>query len=211
MGDPWTSGDFEKLKYSADREHELKLNEFTHNLEMEQLKLLILLNGGAAAALLAFAEKAASGRTLGWLMAPVALWLVGLGLGAVATLTMRDAQALFAKAYRHRRQAADTGRLPIARAPAFVPTKRDAALLMEFGKGGGREGQDGDSSTVRQQRLADASLYCAGTRNEKVKPLSLWSVAFFMSGAVAAGAVIILVPPTREATSTRMQTAAPDR
>src|SRR4051812_27447431 len=94
--------DFERVKYERDREHELALNEFTHNLEVEQLKLLILLNGGAATALLAFAEHSAA--SVQWLMLPVLLWLLGLCAGAAATLRMRKAQAKYSKAYRHRRQ-----------------------------------------------------------------------------------------------------------
>jgi len=39
--------DFEICKYQLDRAHELELNRFAHGLEIERLKILQLVNGGA--------------------------------------------------------------------------------------------------------------------------------------------------------------------
>src|SRR3954471_19675413 len=101
--------DFERVKYERDRAHELALNEFTHNLEVTQLKLLIVLNGGAATPLLTFVEHSAG--SLRWLMLPVFVWLIGLFTGALATLKMRKAQAQYGKFYRHSRQVTESLRL----------------------------------------------------------------------------------------------------
>jgi hypothetical protein len=209
---------FETTKYERDREHELKLNEFTHNLEMEQLKLLILLNGGAATALLAFAEKAASGPGLCLLAIPIALWLAGLGVGAYATILMREAQSLFGKSYRHRRTAVEA--VHNAASATFKPTDREKKWLAEFerfektaksstpeSRGPQAAASDAPRATaqpsdtpvkpedgVNHARMADAALHCAGTRNDRVKWTSLASVGLFILGAAAAAAILILAP-----------------
>lgn len=101
------SVDFELTKYGYDRQHEIELNKFTHALEVEQLKLLILLNGGGAAALLSFADTSGFSMSLAGLFVPVLLWILGLGSAATATLRMRQLQAEYTKAYRHRRNATE--------------------------------------------------------------------------------------------------------
>ncbi|MEA3001394.1 MAG: hypothetical protein QOH81_182 [Sphingomonadales bacterium] len=206
-----TETDFELVKYERDREHELALNEFTHNLEVEQLKLLILLNGGAAAALLTFAEH--SGSTVRWLMLPVVIWLIGLSTGAWATLKMREAQSGFGKFYRHRRNATEVRRLigrrklpldisdkelkdlaryaPEEPAPGATPATQDAALLHD--------------------RLADLVFDRARKAAAGIDPLSYVSLGAFVAGALTAAAVIAFVPPHEAARSPTANASAPAR
>jgi hypothetical protein len=200
--DPRTDADFDTIKYERDREHELKLNEFTHNLELEQLRLLILLNGGATTAVLAFAEKSASPQTLQALLAAVIVWLVGLGAGAWATLAMREAQSLFAKSYRHRRNAREIRRAPHSGTGTIPPSAYELGLLIESGQLKRQKGflaifrrvKSKQPTAVLHDDMAKAARHCAFARSGTVYRLSVASLILFVAGAIAASAGLLGAP-----------------
>jgi len=105
--------DFELKKYELDREHELELNKIAHALEIERLKVLQLLNGGAFTVLAAFAPGLLRSHGLSRPLALLAAasWVVGLGAASWATQKQLDAQGKFNKAYRCRRNAVELRRL----------------------------------------------------------------------------------------------------
>ncbi len=99
---------FLETKYELDRAHELELNKFTHVLEVERLKLLLLLNGGAVGLWLGFLKATAkqSSITLGWAQGlPVLLWLIGTLLAALAFHKGLATQRAFTQAYHNQRRA----------------------------------------------------------------------------------------------------------
>jgi hypothetical protein len=183
--------DFDTVKYERDREHELALNEYTHNLEVEQLKLLILLNGGAATAVIAFAEKAALGSAVAGLVLPVLLWLAGLYKGAEATLTMREAQSKFSQFYRHRRHASEARLSSSGSEPPFLSAEERARLKVIAKKDSdvARALDDDDGETLHQA-LARQVIAQARALNSRVEPMSRRSLHYFVAGAVVAALVI---------------------
>lgn len=206
--------DFELTKYGYDRQHELELNKFTHNLEMEQLKLLILLNGGAATALLTFADGSILARTLPWLLLPVLLWLAGLIIGAWATIEMRDAQSGYSKFYRHRRNATEWDYLVYAfrRRGLDYPigiSQKEKGLLETIA----RDDDDRIAKALRvkdgavlHDRLAKFTIRRARRVNDRIVPLTRFSLGLFVAGVVAAAGVTALAPPPDDA---RAGTQAP--
>ncbi|HEY1604570.1 MAG TPA: hypothetical protein VGF77_03125 [Allosphingosinicella sp.] len=203
--------DFELVKYERDREHELALNEFTHRLEVEQLKLLILLNGGAATALLAFAEH--DSAAVRWLAVPVVLWLAGLVAGALATMRMRKAQAFYGKFYRHRRQVTEFLRLAGRRKlpPSLsIEDRKDLETLAET-QAAVAAALATENLPGLHASLAEIAIAKARTGNEGVTPLSHASLCAFLAGALAAAAVMILVPPAETAKPAAPQLSAPAR
>lgn len=190
--------DFEAIKYGYDREHELELNKFTHNLEVEQLKLLILLNGGAATALLAFADGPVAANAVAWLLLPVLLWLIGLVVAAWATLTMREAQSAFSKFYRHRRNAtewrllADAFRQRGVALPLGISDDEEERLVRLANRGDSdvaRALQEPDGALIHE-RLAKLTIGDARQASQRVLPLSVISLAFFLAGALCAAGVM---------------------
>jgi hypothetical protein len=183
--------DFDTVKYERDREHELALNEYTHNLEVEQLKLLILLNGGAATAVIAFAEKASLGIAVAGLVVPVLLWLAGLYKGAQATLTMREAQSKFSKFYRHRRHAGEA-RLssPGSEPPFLSPEERATLKAMAKNDADLTRALAADDGETLHQALAGEAIAQARDLNSQVEPMSRTSLHYFVAGAIVAALVI---------------------
>ena len=183
--------DFELAKYESDRDHEIKLNEFTHALEVEQLKLLIFLNGGAAAALLTFAEKAPASANRGAFLGAIGCWLAGLVVGAVATFTMRTAQSLFGKAYRHRRNAVEWRRLTGSqekRERLIGPAEAELVQRLD-------PPPDADATgDILYDRTATLIIADARAANRRIFPLSVISILLFLAGAVSAAFLVIAVP-----------------
>lgn len=105
--------DFEIRKYELDRAHELELNKFAHGLEIERLKILQLVNGGAFTVLVAFAPGLLRvGGSAGTLALAAALcWVAGLGGAALATHIQLGSQANFNRSVRYRRNALEWRRL----------------------------------------------------------------------------------------------------
>lgn len=197
---------FELLKYELDRAHELELNKFTHNLEMDQLKLLILLNGGAATALLTFADGAILARTLPWLLLPVLLWLAGLIIGAQATIKMREAQSAYAKFYRHRRNATESRHLAAAFRrrsldfPLGLSLKEEQRLQKVAERGNeplAEALRTGDGAVLHDQ-LAELTIAEARDVNERIGPLTRISLRLFVAGVVAAAGVTAAVPSDQQ-------------
>lgn len=101
--------DFELHKYELDRAHEIELNKFAHALEIERLKVLQILNGGAFTVLVAFAPSVFGGGGQGAIFAPLAAlcWIFGLGTAAAATHIQLRSQRNVNQAYRLRRNAVE--------------------------------------------------------------------------------------------------------
>jgi hypothetical protein len=99
---------FLQRKYELDRLHELELNKFTHAFELEQAKLLFILNGAAFTVLLALMETGGTGRDPGLLHLAAMLWLMGLVAAVVAGRLALGAQLEFTRAYHNRRRATET-------------------------------------------------------------------------------------------------------
>jgi hypothetical protein len=104
---PPTALEFLDKKYALDREHELELNKFTHVFEVERLKLLLLLNGGAAGLWLGFLKTGGEhAATVSLQQAvPVFLWVFGTLLAAGAFHYALKTQRDFTRAYHNRRRA----------------------------------------------------------------------------------------------------------
>jgi hypothetical protein len=203
--------DFELTKYGHDRGHELELNKFTHTLEMEQLKLLILLNGGAATALIAFADEVGIRGDLVTLLAPVLLWLCGLGAGAWATMTMREAQSKYAQAYRFRRNATEWRQLAERFGPHVLgerlgeldPDTVTAAEQELIDRRATRKAREllnwpSDPPAAGGAALRDAAAIvafrAAGKANGRIEGLSLVSLALFVLGVLAAAGSVADMP-----------------
>lgn len=105
--------DFELTKYELDRAHELELNKFAHALEIERLKILQLVNGGAFTVLVAFASDLlrVGGDARGYALAAAGCWVFGLTTAAVATQIQVKQQARFNQSVRYRRNATEWRRL----------------------------------------------------------------------------------------------------
>jgi hypothetical protein len=211
--------DFEVAKYGYDRHHEVALNQYTHALEVEQLKLLILLNGGAATALLTFAEDVAVQTSKPWFLAAILCWLVGLAVGAGATIGLRYAQSQYARFYRLRRQATEWRRLRdnfsdnALRLSIGFPTSELLARVRKHERRIRRKAPGSEiPADMRQldevyREIDDAiagadppSLFDAAANavvagahriNDSIFWLSLLSVGFFVAGAIAVTAMVI--------------------
>lgn len=94
-------------KYALDRAYELELNRFTHAYEMEQAKLLFILNGAAFALLLGLLKLGPAAGEPRLVILAAGLWLLGLLTATVAGCLALEAQRAFARAY-HRRRARET-------------------------------------------------------------------------------------------------------
>jgi hypothetical protein len=106
-GETPQAADFELEKYRTDRAHELELNKFTHTLEMERLKILQLLNGGAFTVVVGFSDAlvAATPLSRGFAVIAILCWIVGLAGAAHAAQLALDLQRGFTQAYHNRRRA----------------------------------------------------------------------------------------------------------
>lgn len=101
------SADIEFQKYVCDRAHELELNKFVHVFELERLKILSILNGGAVGIAAGFSEALAKGEgPTQWLAGgAVVSWVLGLLVATWAIQVALKLQANFAQAYRYRRHS----------------------------------------------------------------------------------------------------------
>jgi hypothetical protein len=214
MGDQ--RADFAVTKYGYDREHELELGEFTHSLEMEQIKLLILLNGGAATAFLTFGDKTGLARSVLGLGAPVACWLVGLCVGAAATIQLRRTQTSYTQAFNLRRRAEEWRQLRLKhledaaiRARVNLPDQKALNKLharfpevafVSVSKDGAAHHDCAANLVIRKARKANPWIF----------RLSLASIGLFMAGALLA-TWFILSTPSPPAASPPANTAAATR
>lgn len=182
MTEPTEPGPFETLKYQIDRAHELELNKFTHALEVERLKILFLLNGGAATAWFTFAKDRIEGLsgfyTLLNILGPVAFWLGGLFGAARAAHWALTTQRGFTRAYHQRRRAAEHAWL------AGSPTLPADEAGLRRGLGTRPE----ESLAQCYQRLADTEVDRARADGDKVNHWIETSLYLFGFGAVSAAA-----------------------
>jgi tRNA (cytidine/uridine-2'-O-)-methyltransferase len=167
--------EFQLSKYERDREHELELNKFTHALEVERLKVLQLLNGGAVTVFLGFStlllHNDGAPRRLG--IAAAAAWVAGLVVAAGATQVQLWAQSHFSRAYRLRRTAVEWRGLVMPdneRAGVHGPLRYDkgkpvfATSAEEFEAEATKARGEGESWShwARWMAWASAALFAAG-------------------------------------------------
>lgn len=143
--------EFELEKYRLDRAHELELNRFTHTFEVERLKLLIILNGGAAAAWLTFSKADSTSQqalpALVTLLFAVLPWLFGLWCASHATEHALGTQRSFTQAYHRRRRAAEWRSML-----QYLSRERVASILPSS-----EEQKTGESNVEAFERTADAA------------------------------------------------------
>lgn len=220
MGDGAKSEDFNVIKYGHDRAHELELNKFAHALEVEQLKLLILLNGAAATALLTFAEHGSLQASIWWFATAIGCWILGLALGAYAIIKMQFVQTKFAQSLRHRRCAEEwrqlgakdnssdfIGRLGLPGKELRIEIKEIPVemkvSLPEF--------LSWEEGAWLNDMAAEHLLKGGGAGDVKIRDLSIASVGFFVLGALAATFAIVSQPTSGEGPSTAVQNSAASR
>lgn len=130
--------DFERVVYEGQRTHELELDKATVTFQNAVLSPLFLLNGGASVAFLSLLgvsiSAASSARlNLGWSLAAVSLWALGLLAGVWAARASYHAQREFTRAVRARRQIFERDVLPKT-SPLFdhltpLPQRSPAEIL----------------------------------------------------------------------------------
>lgn len=195
---PKPATDFELAKYNTDRTHELELNKFTHALEVERLKILQLLNGGAFTVALAFSDLVleAAGPARDLALISVATWVAGLLAAAWATQLQLDSQRAFTQAYHNRRRTMewralavlhpdDPGTVSALSAPA--PTRQpEGANIPSF-----------EAMDPRRKFAALADHY--RTKGEDIQPnvktWALGSLRLFALGAALMIAAVALAAP----------------
>lgn len=161
--------DFELHKYDSDRVHELELNKFSHALEVERLKILQLVNGGAFTVVVGFSDALVQSRgDARWLAAAASVgWIAGLASAAWATQLTLDWQTSFSKAYNRRRRAIEWRRLR-----GISPDRRTRDPELE-----GR----GDTCL---EKAADDARQRGGELGRRVRRWAMVSVALFAAGAL---------------------------
>ncbi len=179
--DRTATSDFLLQKYQLDRAHELELNKFTHRLEMERLKLLLALNGGAAGLWVTFAQSEGSALGAPALALPVIFWIIGVIAASVAIDHTLKSQRGFTQAY-HRRRRADEWRL----LSQDLSLAAIAAILPKPDKDSGPEAAERDYRAVANAARAEGEA--AGKR------VKGWVYASIMAFAV--GAIVALIGMT---------------
>lgn len=161
--------DFELHKYDSDRVHELELNKFSHALEVERLKILQLVNGGAFTVVVGFSDALLQSRgDTRWLAAAaIVSWIAGLASAAWATQLTLDWQASFSTAYNRRRRAIEWRRL---RGISPDARPRDSGLE--------------DRGDACLEKAADDARRRGGELGHRVKRWAMASVALFVTGAL---------------------------
>lgn len=200
--------EFEVTKYGFDREHEVALNEFQHALELEQLKLLILLNGGAATALLAFAEKSPNGIDRLLLASAIGAWLVGLLIGTWATISMRRLQREYATSLRYRRLATEWRRLAADLPnldPGLIIGLPDEKTLKELQAEEAEQERVQGNNAILCDRAAKKVLKDARENKIEVETPIWISLGLFITGAILA--MIMVLAPASADTAHRLEPA----
>ena len=170
--DPSPLRAFELEKYARDREHELELNRFTHRFEVERLKLLILLNGGAATAWLSLGQSDAGLDPLA--IGAAAFWVIGLCLSVWATQAALETQRQFGRAYHSRRRADEA---------AILATSARAPKADDL--------EPGESHVAAFDRKADTARKAGEASAKRVWRRTICCTGAFLAGAVAAAASLI--------------------
>jgi hypothetical protein len=174
-------------KYKLDRAHELELNKFAHALEMERLKILSYLNGGAVGVYLVLMKEALSKSEAGLILASsmaVLFWLLGLIAAACAIRSNLTAQVEFARAYHRRRRATEWRTFE----KAGVKVEELKHMIAPPPELPGPLNATGD-------RRFDAAALLSIKRGDMAKRQigyrALFSVAFFVVGSLFAGVGVI--------------------
>lgn len=177
-GPPDRQAVFLQQKYALDRAHELELNRFTHLFEVEQIRLLFLLNGGAFTVLVALVEwRPVAGSSAIFLLLSAFAWLFGLLAAVVAGRRALDVQRAFTQAYHNRRRAVEAEIL----APDEVSRREEYA------------------------RKADGFVERGSAMAKGLPPRIYASVGLFMAGGFAAALYLMVAasaPPASPQSAT---------
>lgn len=184
---------FELQKYELDRAHEVELNKFAHALEIERLKLLQLLNGGAFTVLVAFASSVFGGAGPGPMLALLAAscWVFGLGTAAAATHLQLRSQRNVNQAYRFRRNAVEWRQL----SKLFPDEDQLRRMVGPPLPGGGR------ANDQAYDRWAGEAVLKGLNEGKKVSRLGAAGIILFVTGALFLTASIWAspLPPPQKA------------
>jgi hypothetical protein len=150
-------------KYRLDRAHELELNRATVQYELESLKVLSYLNGGAAAlylGLLGAVLKPGSAIALRAHAPPIMAWAIGLFCTALAIWLMLESQVKFTQAYHGRRRAEEKRRFDGVSAYDHVTDKTENEY--EAGAAANRELGTAYKSHAKLLGLIAVLMFCFG-------------------------------------------------
>lgn len=211
--------DFELSKYELDRAHELELNKFAHALEVERLKILQLVNGGAFTVLAVFATGLVRSPGCSPALAILAgvSWMLGLGAAAWATQRELNRQGMYNKAYRLRRNAVEWRGLGAIHDKGLV-----AAMLPPFGDERRTAQEDAVTAVGRDeaekekaekaeadvpepvtdesyQDAADIAFYQGKDASQGVTDLAVASILLFMLGGSLLAASLAFADPAQMA------------
>ena len=180
--------DFELRKYELDRAHELELNKFAHKLEVESIKILQLINGGAFTVLVGFSAALLQGggmvRALG--VGAAACWIGGLGAAAWAQQQLRAVQSCQNRSNRFRRNAVEWRRLN-GQGLAI------ADLRLRVGPPAKNQGPP--VSDEDYDKWAQAAYEEAGEHGDRVQGWIWSSILLFVLGGVLLAASVAFAPP----------------
>lgn len=195
--------DFELKKYELDRAHELELNKFAHALEVERLKILQLVNGGAFTVLVVFATGLVASPRPSPALAILAgvSWVLGLGAAAWATQRQLQGQAKFNQAYRLRRNAVEfvaLGRTYGAAAAAAMLPPLDATAPGASAKTERKPAEKArDPKREDYDGQADAAFYDGKNAGKYVKKMAMASIVLFMLGGLSLAASLATADPAK--------------
>lgn len=171
-GDP---SPFDVEWYRLHRTHELELSKATLQYELERLRLLSYLNGGAIGAFLAFGKDALQPNLLTILA--VALWILGLIFAWIAWTNGYDGQRDYAMAYRVRRHILERERLD------------KNAKINRYGVERHKSEQPQKGELLSEEELDDKATIATGKGGSGMKSawgIETFSMIFFALGAASA-------------------------
>jgi hypothetical protein len=186
--------DLEMEKYRLDRLHELELNKFAHTLEVERLKTLTYLNGGAIAVFVALLGSI-FGDISDWAkvvaLISVGLWIFGLYFAASAVQLNLETQVEFNRAYHRRRRAIEWRLLK-----KKYNTDELKRMIGYIGpQQGSLEGKEADAQEESQEKRYDDAARNAVeegiAKARRVSSRAKLSVLLFMVAAAFASVAIV--------------------
>ena len=154
---------FALIKYQADRAHELELDRTSGQFELAFFRGLFVMNGGAAAAFIAFAanvDRVLGAKALVW--SALTVWSFGLVAAYIAGAAAYYAQLEFVAAYRARRHAIGVHLLGTAVSPIMETSAPDCPSSLA--EAAGKRQQRGDEGwrTAHAIGMISAALFVIG-------------------------------------------------
>ncbi|NJM30895.1 MAG: hypothetical protein HC855_13045 [Rhizobiales bacterium] len=162
---PAQAREFALEKYRHDRRHEVELNKATLQYELESLRILSYLNGGAAALYLGLVSslaKQSAALDLACHAAPVVAWAIGLFAAALAIWQMYEAQVGYTQAYHRRRRAEEKRRLEGHQAYVTVTDPKKTAEQYDEWASEAAGKANRNKSYAKMFALASVLMFCAG-------------------------------------------------